>query len=178
MELIIIMSMIHFAFTLFSKSSKTFRVLIFLQPLLRYACFILYFYFIVVVVALTSFPDAVSIILRQKHAVSLSITHWKGGKSWWWISDIVLGRPDADASAAPLIKPAHVHLWEVAAFWLCHLPHQHHFQAPAMHLSVAGGVQREQAPEGHGAAPCPLTVTRSAGNVLGAGPAAPAQPQG
>lgn len=120
--------------------------------LLRYACSILYFYFFFLF-ALHFFPDAISIILRKKYAASLSITGWKGVKSWRCISDIALGRPDADASAAPLIKPAHVHLWEVAAFWLCHLPHQHHFQAPAMHLSVAEGVRREQAQEGHGAAP-------------------------
>lgn len=68
---------------------------------------------------------------------------------------------------------------EAAAFWLCHLPHQHHFQAPAMHLSVAGEVQGEQAHEGHGAAPASLAVTRSAGNVLCAGGwELPAQPQG
>lgn len=68
---------------------------------------------------------------------------------------------------------------EAAAFWLCHLPHQHHFQAPAMHLSVAERVQGGQAHEGHGAAPALLAVSGSAGNVLCAGDQEhPAQPQG
>lgn len=46
-----------------------------------------------------------------------------------------------------------------------------------MHLSVAEGVQGEQAHEGHGAAPALLAVTKSAGNVLCAGDQEhPAQP--
>lgn len=144
--------------------------MVFLQSLLRYACSVLYFYFFVVA-ALPSFPDAVSIILRKKHADSLSMTRWKEGE----VLTVQLRycarearrrclccTPNQTSSRSFMRR-------EAAAFWLCPLPHQHHFQAPAMHLSVAEGAQGERAHGGHGAAPAPLAVTGSAGNVLCAG---------
>lgn len=80
MELIIIMSMICFCLYSFTKVQRLERVLVFLQSL-RYACSILYFFGVFfVVVALPSFPDAVCIILRKKHADSLSMTRWKEGE--------------------------------------------------------------------------------------------------
>lgn len=156
----------------FVKVQRLERVLVFLQSLLRYACSILYFYFFV---ALPSFPDLVSIILRKKHAASLSITRWKGGEVltvyFRYCAREATHRclccaPNQTSSRSFMRR-------EAAAFWLCHLPHQHHFQAPAMHLSVAEGVQGERAQEGHGAAPARSLPPGLRGMSSALGPGAP-----
>lgn len=159
------------------KVQRLERVLVFLQSLLKYAWSILFLFSC----CFTFFPWCSFYYFKKKACGLMKYNMLEGGEVLTVYFRYCVREARCRCLCWTLNQTSSRSFMrrEAAAFWLCHLPHQHHFQAPAMHLSVAEGVQGEQAHEGHGAAPALLAVTKRAGNVLCAGDQEhPAQPQG